>query len=192
LNPQIAEILKRIANLERELEAELQKGRILRGFRIRGKSVTFDQSTRSEHRLSRVGLIRYLTGATFSTIFTAPLIYSLIVPFSVLDAWMSVYQQIYFRAFRIARVPRSEYVVIDRQHLKYLNGLEALNCVYCSYVNGVVAYTREIASRTEQYWCPIKHALRIRDPHQRYQHFLDYGDAEGYRSRLSEYRKELE
>jgi len=52
-----------------------------------------------------------------------------------------------------------------------------------------MAYAREIASRTEQHWCPIKHALRIRDPHARYQKFLDYGDAEGYRTKLESYRK---
>jgi hypothetical protein len=192
LHPQVADILKRIQGLENELEAELQKGRILRGFGIKGKRITFDRATRSEHRSLRVGLVSYFAGATFATVFTAPLIYSLIIPFSIVDLWMTVYQQIYFRAFRIARVPRSEYIVIDRNHLKYLNGLEALNCVYCGYVNGVIAYTREIAGRTEQYWCPIKHALRTRDPHQRYQYFLDYGDAEGYRSRLSDYRKQLE
>jgi hypothetical protein len=50
-------------------------------------------------------------------------------------------------------------------------------CVYCGYANGVIAYARKIASRTEQYWCPIKHALRIRDPHVRYAQFLEYGDA---------------
>jgi hypothetical protein len=55
----------------------------------------------------------------------------------------------------------------------------------------VIAFAREVASRTEQYWCPIKHALRIRDPHQRYYEFLEYGDAEGYRAKLAAYRKRL-
>jgi hypothetical protein len=50
---------------------------------------------------------------------------------------------------------------------------------------------REISSRTEQYWCPIKHALRIADPHQRYFEFLEYGDADGYRARLGEFRRRL-
>ena len=63
-----------------------------------------------------------------------------------------------------AQVKRSEYVIIDRNHLSYLNLIEAFNCVYCGYANGVIAYVREIASRTEQHWCPIKHALRIPTP----------------------------
>jgi hypothetical protein len=50
---------------------------------------------------------------------------------------------------------------------------------------------REIGARTEQYWRPIKHALRITDPHQRYFEFLEFGDADGYRTRLDEFRDGL-
>jgi hypothetical protein len=50
---------------------------------------------------------------------------------------------------------------------------------------------REVSSRTEQYWCPIKHAVKITDPHRRYYEFLEYGDAEGYRARLDEFRNRL-
>ena len=50
---------------------------------------------------------------------------------------------------------------------------------------------REIASRTEQYWCPIKHALKPIDPHRRYYEFLEYGDADGYRDRLERFREQL-
>ena len=102
-----------------------------------------------------------------------------------------LYQAICFRAYRIARVHRSEFVVIDRQHLACLNWIEAINCVYCGYGNRVLAYVREIASRTEQYWCPIKHAHKVTDPHQRYYQFLEYGDAEGYRARLDQFREQL-
>jgi Zn ribbon nucleic-acid-binding protein len=116
-------------------------------------------------------------------------IYSLGIPLALMDIWVTVYQHVCFRAYGIPRVKRSDYVIIDRNHLRYLNLIEALNCVYCGYANGVISYAREIASRTEQHWRPIKHALRIRDPHARYQKFLDYGDAEGYRTKLEAYRK---
>jgi hypothetical protein len=59
------------------------------------------------------------------------------------------------------------------------------------YANGLLAYVREIGSRTEQYWCPIKHTLRVVDPRQRYNAFLDYGDADNYRARLGWFREEL-
>jgi hypothetical protein len=58
--------------------------------------------------------------------------------------------------------------------------------------NGVFAYVREVAGRTEQYWCPIRHAKRIPAPHVHYRQFVDYGDAEGYRRRLLFLRKALE
>jgi hypothetical protein len=86
---------------------------------------------------------------------------------------------------------RDDYIAFDRGRLTYLNVIERLNCAFCAYANGVIGYVREIASRTEQYWCPIKHAVKISDPHRRYYEFLEYGDAEGYRARLNEFRARL-
>jgi hypothetical protein len=74
--------------------------------------------------------------------------------------------------------------VLDRHELRYLNVMERLNCLYCSYANGLVAYLRHVAARTESYWCPIKHARRINDPHSLYGEFEEYGNADGYRERL--------
>lgn len=50
----------------------------------------------------------------------------------------------------------------------------------------------EIAGRTEQYWCPIKHAMRLKTMHSRYPHFLDYGDAEEYRKRIEQVWRDFE
>ncbi len=122
---------------------------------------------------------------------TAPVIYSLILPLALMDLWASAYQSICFRAYRLPRVARRDYLVFDRERLAYLNWIERLNCWFCEYANGVAAYVREIASRTEQYWCPIKHALTVTSPHKRYQAFIDYGDAEGYRDRLGRLRDAL-
>ena len=100
--------------------------------------------------------------------------------FCVLDFFVSVFQAVCFPIYGIAKIRRADYFVFDRHHLAYLNALEKLNCAYCSYANGLIAYTREIAARTEQYWCPIKHARRVIGTHARYALFDDYGDAEGY------------
>jgi hypothetical protein len=81
----------------------------------------------------------------------------------------------------MTRVPRRRYFAIDRHKLAYLNGIEKVNCTFCSYTNGLIAYVREVAARTEQYWCPIKHARAIPVPHSRYHLFFDYGDAARYR-----------
>jgi hypothetical protein len=116
------------------------------------------------------------------TVLTAPVIYALIVPLLLLDLFVTAYQAACFPAYGIPKVRRSDYLVFDRHHLRYLNAIEKLNCAYCSYANGLIAYVREIAGRTEQYWCPIKHARRVIGAHPRYAMFEDYGDADGYKN----------
>ena len=187
----LRDILNDIDLLRTELETELESRRTQLGWKLRDGLVKFEQGVTAEHRKLRVGVARFLANSNPGTILTAPVIYSLIFPFVLVDLWISVYQHICFRAYGIERVRRADYIRFDRGRLRYLNWIEALNCTYCSYANGVIAYVREIASRTEQYWCPIKHALRLRDPHARYDDFIEYGDAAGYRERLEALRQEL-
>jgi hypothetical protein len=146
---------------------------------------------RPAHRQRRKSLWRYVTAADAPTVLAAPLTYSMLVPFALLHAWVELYQAICFRAWRLPRVRRRDYFVIDRHRLAYLNGLEKLNCMFCSYANGVVAYTREVAARTEQYWCPIQHARRARGQHERHRSFATYGDGAGYRTALPALRRRL-
>ena len=187
----IDELLERIGTLERELELELQQAGTKWHYRLEKGRVRFEHDIVAAHRRLRRGILRYLDESAILSILTAPIIYSMVVPIAVLDVWVSVYQAICFRAYGIGRVKRSAYIVFDRQHLAYLNGIEKLNCLYCGYANGVFAFVREIAGRTEQYWCPIRHAKRVRAPHPHYREFVDYGDAVGYHRRLNELRKEL-
>jgi hypothetical protein len=128
---------------------------------------------------------------TAGSALTAPVIYSLLLPILLLDLWASLYQQICFRVYGIARVRRSDYLVIDRDLLPYLDPVDKLNCAFCGYANGVIAYVREIASRTEQYWCPIKHAHAPASVHRRYRRFAPYGDARAYRRRAAALRAQL-
>jgi putative component of membrane protein insertase Oxa1/YidC/SpoIIIJ protein YidD len=88
-------------------------------------------------------------------------------------------------------VRRRDYLVFDRAHLAYLNAIEKLNCAYCSYGSGLAAYVREVVARTEQYWCPIKHARRVLQAHPHYGGFVDYGDGEAYRRELRALREQL-
>ena len=124
-------------------------------------------------------------------VLTAPFIYALILPFVLLDLFISLYQAVCFPVYGIEKVRRADHIVIDRQALGYLNLVEKLNCVYCGYGNGLLSYVREIAARTEQYWCPIKHSRRVKGAHDRQAGFIDFGDAEGWRDRLDEMRKAL-
>lgn len=104
---------------------------------------------------------------------------------------MTIYQWVCFPIYGIGRVRRRAYFAIDRHKLAYLNTIEKVNCTFCSYANGVIAYVREVAACTEQYWCPIKHAQAIPTPHVRYHLFFDYGNAEGYRRELLALRRTL-
>ena len=191
MNEHIAKIVARIHELEDELEAEIEKGRILYGLSIKEDVAQFKAEVVAKHRRLRKGLVQFFRESGFLNVLTMPVIYSLIVPMVLMDAWVTLYQQICFRAYGIPRVERSKYIVIDRHHLAYLNIIEKINCMYCGYGNGIIAYAREVASRTEQFWCPIKHALRIRDPHPRYRDFSDFGDAESFRAKLDEFRAKV-
>jgi hypothetical protein len=142
-------------------------------------------------RRHRAPLLPYVLRGDLLTIVTAPVVYSLIVPFVLVDAWVSLYQALCFRAWGVLRVRRRAFFAIDRHKLRYLNGLEKVNCLYCSYVNGLIAYVREVAARTEQYWCPIRHARRVRGAHDRYANFVLYGDGAAYREALPSLRARL-
>lgn len=191
MTKRMQELAGEIVRLQGELDREIEARRKELGWRLKQGMVEFEHGVTIRNRRLRVGVITFLTRSPLGSILTAPVIYSVFIPLFFLDAWASIYQSICFRVYRIPRVHRSRYIVIDRQHLSYLNFIEAFNCVYCGYGNGVLAYVGEIASRTEQYWCPIKHALKVIDPHLRYYQFLEFGDADGYRARLTEFRERL-
>ena len=137
-----------------------------------------------KRRTRPIGIWAYLLRGDLRTLLTTPLIYSLAVPIVALDLWVAVFQTVCFRAWRITPVRRRDYFAIDRHRLPYLNAIEKLHCFYCSYVNGVFAYVHEVAARTEQYWCPIRHARPVRGSHARYAAFAPYGDAAAYDRRL--------
>ena len=191
LDKHIARISDQIRALESELELAFARRRMELAYDVRNRVVHFEEQVLVRHRELRTRLSSYILAARPLMLVTAPLIYSLIIPFALLDLFVTVYQRVCFPVYGVPVILRADYMIFDRGHLAYLNAIEKLNCAYCSYANGVIAYVREVGSRTEQYWCPIKHALRIRDPHHRYLTFLEYGDADGYRSRLESYRKAL-
>jgi len=187
----IDELLNTIAGLQDELEAELAQARDRWSYRVDSGRVRFEREIRLAHKRLRQRIPAYLRESRPRNVLAAPIIYSLILPIAVLDVWISLYQFLCFPLFGIDKVSRREYLVIDRHKLGYLNGIEKMNCVYCGYANGVFAYVREVTGRTEQYWCPIRHARRVRGPHAHYREFVDYGDAAGYARRLPMLRKEL-
>ncbi|MEW5944065.1 MAG: hypothetical protein AB1710_09495 [Pseudomonadota bacterium] len=190
MNPKINELVGRIKALEEELEAELEARRADLRFRLENRKVLFEREVLEAHRLLKTGLVRYLLGTPVRHLVTVPVIYSMIVPLLVFDFGLTLYQFLCFPAYRVPKVKRGDYFVFDREQLPYLNAIEKLNCAYCTYANGLIAYAREIVARTEQYWCPIKHARRALGTHARYAHFLDYGDGRAYRQELEKLRRD--
>lgn len=192
MNPRIEELMARIRELEAELEADLESRRAEFKYQLENHRVRFEKSILAMHRKLRTGSLRYLLEARFAHILTAPVIYSVLPVMWLLDLFVSFYQWICFPIYGIPRVKRQEHFVYDRALLRYLNVIERVNCLYCSYGNGLFGYVREIAARTEQFWCPIKHARHVANPHSRYPFFAEYGDAENYRAELARLRSLLD
>lgn len=180
MDDRIAELVKRIHELEGELETEFKNSREKLNYRIEQRKIVFERDMQERHLAVKQKLAPYLAKARPMVVLTAPFIYSLIIPFFLLDLFVTLYQAVCFPVYKIEKVKRSDFITLDRRHLSYLNGIEKLNCLYCSYGNGLIAYVREISARTEAYWCPIKHAKRMAGLHQHYPEFADYGDADGY------------
>ena len=192
MNSNVSDILARISQLEEELEAEFERRRQALHADFAGRRVRFEAAVLEQHRRLKTGLIRYVFSAELRIVLSVPFIYSLILPMLLLDCALSLYQWVCFPLYRIPVVRRKDCWAFDRAHLAYLNALEKINCAYCSYGNGLAAYFTEIASRTEQYWCPIKHARRVQHAHTRYRHFVDYGNAEQYLAELEKLRQRLQ
>ena len=183
--PELAELMEKMKAVETEIETELSRRREELRFHIENRKIVFDRSIVELQRAIKVRASKYLFNANPLIVLTAPVIYSLIVPFVLVDLMVMAYQAICFPVYGIPKVRRRDYLVFDRHHLAYLNIIEKMNCAYCSYCNGVAGFVREVTARTEIYWCPIKHARRMLGPHPHYVGFADFGDAQGFRDRMA-------
>jgi hypothetical protein len=191
MNSHLNEILEEIKELEKRVQAEMRLREEDLKYRISEGRVIFEQEILELHKKIASSLFFYIVKAPILTILSAPVIYAMIVPALLMDVGLWIYQGVCFPVYGIPKVKRSDHIVLDRHYLKYLNFLERLNCDYCSYFNGLSSYAMEIAARTEQYWCPIKHASGKARRHSRTHLFADYGDAEAYRTKLVELRRRL-
>jgi len=191
MDSRIQGLLETIKKLEKELAGEVEKKEAEFYYKITGRKVRFAAGVRKKHKLLTKRVIRYLADAPFLTLLTVPVIWSLLLPFLFFDLAVTVYQAVCFPVYGIPRVKRGRHIIFDRHTLGYLNVFEKLNCVYCGYVNGLISYIREVAGRTEQYWCPIKHARQVAGMHSRYGKFFEYGDAEEYSLHLERVRRDF-
>ncbi|MBD3270050.1 hypothetical protein GF376_00825 [Candidatus Peregrinibacteria bacterium] len=113
-------------------------------------------------------------------VFAALISYSCLLPIFLLDIWMMFYHFFYFAIFNYPRVKRKDYFSLERWNLSELNIFQKVNCIYCEYANGAVAYIKEVINRTEIYSCAIKRKhlkKQVIETHFRHQeHFYEQSD----------------
>jgi hypothetical protein len=189
MNDRLDAVIARMRLLERELILETQRKEGEFCYTVHEKAVRFTEEAKIKHLKHRLGLRHYIVNSRLLVLATSPMIWMCVIPIALADLIGTLYQAICFPIYGIPKVRRSDHLAFDRHHLSYLNFFEKVNCEYCAYVNGILGYFTEIAARTEQHWCPIKHAGCVKCTHSRYKHFVDFGDAEQYRLHIDEIRQ---
>jgi len=189
MNDKIREIIEEIDTMKLKLAEEIDKQESHISYEIKNGYVTFEKEVLAKQRENMKNLLSWFREVPLLHLLTAPLIYAMVIPAIMFDVLLFVYQQVAFRVFKFEFIRRSDYMHFDHHYLGYLNIIEKLNCLYCSYFNGLMQYASAIAGRTELFFCPIKHAKKVVSQHKFYEEFLSYGDEEEYQKKLKELRK---
>jgi hypothetical protein len=190
MSNRLNDILEEIRELEKTVETEMKRREEELKYQVRKRKVIFEKEIKALYKKMAGSLFSYIIKSSFFTVISALVIYAMIIPALVLDICLWIYQAICLPIYGISRVKRKDHIILDRHFLKYLNIIERINCDYFSYFNGLASYATEIAARTEQYRCPIKHVSGRVQRHSRYHHFFDYGDARAYKTKLAYLRKQ--
>ncbi|MDP2247932.1 MAG: hypothetical protein Q8J65_07340 [Nitrosomonadales bacterium] len=191
MDHRVEHLLEQITALEDELRKALSERPSGIYFQIKGKRIEFEKSVQETHRRLKTNFFSWLVHNRPQNLITGPIIYAMIIPLVIADIFISFYQLTCFPIYGIKKVRRTDYIIFDRQQLSYLNFIEKFHCTYCAYGTGMIAYINEIVARTEQYFCPIKHARQLLGAHTRYARFLDFGEADNYEEKLENYRQAL-
>ena len=189
MNERLDALLGQIHELERELVREAKAKEAEFCYEIHARKARFTAEAKARHTKLRRRFHHYLLHSRFLVLATSPIIWMCAVPIALADLVGTIYQAVCFPIYGIPKVRRGDYLAFDRNRLGYLNFFEKFNCDYCPYVNGILGYFTEIAARTEQHWCPIKHAGCGKCEHSRYKYFVAFGDAETYRNKVEEIRR---
>jgi len=181
MRDKIRQLLIDIRNKKEELKKEYSKIKEKYGFKLRWWKVIWNEEKKKELKKYKKSILSSIFTTGFREILSIPFIYAMILPAFVLDICLFIYQQTALRLYGIPLVKRSDYIVFDRKKLPYLNFLQKINCIYCSYFNWLMQYAVEVAWRTEKYWCPIKHAKKKYWEHNWEIYFADYWDAQWFK-----------
>ena len=108
--------LPAIEKLEEEIKSEF--------YELHQGKIWFSEEIKREHRKLKTSLVRYVLQSRIMAILTAPFIYAVIIPFVLLDLFVSVYQAVCFPVYGVPEARRRDYIAFDRNRLRYLNALE--------------------------------------------------------------------
>lgn len=192
MSEKIKEIVEEIEAMKLKLAEEIAQQESHISYEIQNGYVKFEKEVVAKQKENMKNLLTWFGEVPFLHFLAAPIIYGMILPAILFDVLLFVYQQVVFRIFKFKFVKRSDYILFDHQYLGYLNLIEKLNCLYCSYFNGLMLYASAIAGRTELYFCPIKHAKKVVSQHNYYDEFLSYGDEEEYQKKLKALRENFQ
>ena len=193
MKTRINQILNDIRKKREELFKEYENLKGKYGFSIEKWKIIFSSESRARNKLFKRSILDSIFSARVREVLSAPFIYAMIIPSVFLHIGLIIFQQTAFRLYNIPIVNIKDYIVFDRKELDYLNGIQKVNCMYCSYVNWLYSYWVEVAWRTEKYWCPIKNAKKMKWWHDWQEHFADYGNPEDFKKTfcsITEFKKE--
>jgi len=109
---------------------------------------------------NQLGLIALFKRSKPINLITGPIIYAMIFPLVLLDIFVWFYQFTCFPVYKLEKFKRNQYIIFDRQELKYLDWISKFHCTYCAYAVGVINLVGAIIGKTESYFCPIKHKFK--------------------------------
>jgi len=181
MKSKINKILEEISIKKEELFSEYEKAKEKYGFKIEWRKIIWNSWKIKEFKKSRKSAWETIFTAEIRELISFPFIWFMLIPSIILDISLFIYQNTAIRLYKIPLAKRSDYIVFDRKQLAYLNWIQKLDCIYCSYVNWLFQYAVEVAWRTEKYWCPIKHARKKSWFHDWEEYFADYWDPEGFK-----------
>src|SRR5664279_411974 len=90
MTAQLDELMEKLRSVEAEIETELAKRREELRFRLDNRRIVFEQEVLRIHRAIKTRASRYFIDANPWIVLSAPVIYSLIVPFVLIDIWVMV------------------------------------------------------------------------------------------------------
>lgn len=181
MRSKINNILKEIEKKKVELKKEYISLMDKYGFTFKWWKIVFNLETKKLHKTFKKSIWDTLFSARIREVLSVPFIWIMLFPALILDLMISIYMHVCFRLYKIPLVKRKDYIVFDRGLLNYLNFIQKVNCIYCSYMNWLFSYAVEIWWRTERYWCPIKHAKKAEWWHEWEKYFADYWDSKWFR-----------